>query len=231
MSFYNLVIYLYKIARATGLLLFDPLSIRYIIQFYKSLLPGHNALIDSRPWLVFKAIYWLNNYLGPNMHVFEYGSGGSTIFFSGRVKKVVSVEHDCNWYKEVSSVLNKKNILNCEYYLFAPERITGEAPEYSDKSYTSTAIKGFSFEKYVKSIEKYPDKSFDLVSIDGRARVPCVSHAIKKVRPGGYLLLDNADRKIYRQALLLLSGHKETRFSGIGPYNLHCWRTSIWKII
>lgn len=65
-----------------------------------------------------------------------------------------------------------------------------------------------SFEEYVKSIEEYPDESFDLVLVDGRHRSFCIPHAIPKVRPGGYLMLDNSDRRGYRDAISLMSDFK-----------------------
>ncbi len=54
-----------------------------------------------------------------------------------------------------------------------------------------------SFEKYVRSIDRFIDKSLDLVIIDGRARLSCITHALKKIRPGGYLMLDDSERERY----------------------------------
>ena len=38
------------------------------------------------------AFDWIEEYIKPNMSVFEYGSGPSTEYFSDRAKKVISVE-------------------------------------------------------------------------------------------------------------------------------------------
>ncbi len=48
----------------------------------------------GKPWLVFDAIHFLENWLKPGMRVFEYGSGVSTFFFAQRVAEVTNEERD-----------------------------------------------------------------------------------------------------------------------------------------
>jgi hypothetical protein len=64
---------------------------------------------------------------------------------------------------------------------------------------------------YAAFIDRFPDHSFDLVIIDGRARAACIQHAIPKVKKGGYLLVDDSERydlsKIRYQKRTDLSGH------------------------
>ena len=214
-------------------LLHNPYSIKFVPLWIRSLLPGHTALSDQVPWITFKAREWLDSYLKPYMYVFEYGSGGSTIFLSRRVNKLISIEHDKGYYSKVSSVLSKEGISNCEYVLSEPEKnISGGMLSYCLKSYTSTAIKytGMGFENYVKNIEKYPDGSFDLVIVDGRARSSCIPHTLSKIRPGGYLMLDNSERHQYQDAVSLLADYKRIDFFGIGPYYTNLWQTSVWRI-
>lgn len=94
-----------------------------------------------------------------------------------------------------------------------------------------------SFTKYVKSIDKYPDKSFDLVFIDGRVRIGCILHSIKKIKSGGFLVLDNSDEKKYKKASEILRSYKKHEFFGISPSNpylkyskISFWKASIWEI-
>jgi len=167
------------------------------------------------------------------MSVFEYGSGGSTIFFSKRVNKLTSVEHDKKYYRQVSSVLSEERISNCKYILCEPEKnISGEMPPYGPKSYTSTLKEyvDMSFENYVKIIEEYQDGEFDLVFVDGRARLSCILHSLRKIRHGGYLILDNSERQEYDDAKSFLVDYKRTDFFGIGPYSLELWQTSVWEL-
>jgi len=65
----------------------------------------------SLPWLNFAAIDFIKNFLEnkKNLQVFEYGSGGSTLFFLKKGYSVVSIEHCKEWY-------NKSNDLGIGIY-------------------------------------------------------------------------------------------------------------------
>lgn len=195
---------------------------------------GRNTFLDRRPWLTYRAAKWLDSYLEPVMRVFEYGSGGSTVFFAQRSKKVVSVEHSPEWYQVVQETLSELKISNVEYILKEPEKVDREREaDYSDPfSYSSGfqhTFEQISFHEYVKVIDNYPDGYFDLVLVDGRARPSCIMHAAHKIKQGGVILLDNSDRRRYKSAQMqYLSDYKCIRFFGIGPYSTHLWETAIF---
>ena len=229
--------FVYRLSKAITMLMYlflrDRISNKFAHLWIRSLLPGHTPLTDQVPWITFKAREWLESYLKLNMSVFEYGSGGSTIFLSKRVNRLISVEHDKGWYSCVSSVLSEEGISNCEYILCEPEKnISGETLFRGCRSYASKdkEYAGTSFEDYVKSIEKHPDESFDLVIVDGRARSSCLYHAISKIRLGGYLMLDNSERQEYNDAISLLADCRRRDFFGLGPRCLYLWQTSVWEI-
>ena len=46
------------------------------------------------PWFTYPAIRMLEKIITPDLRVFEYGSGGSSIWWSERVNEVYSIEHD-----------------------------------------------------------------------------------------------------------------------------------------
>lgn len=214
------------------LLLVNPMLIRFFIPWITSLKDERTPLKDGKPWITFEAEEWLNSFLDKKMSVFEWGSGGSTIFLSRRVKKLVSVEHDPDWYKQVKIVLKKNNISNCKCLLIEPERTVDMKTNPSNPlSYASSlqTYEGMSFETYAKSIEPFPDESFDLVLIDGRARPSCVFHAISKVRLGGFLMLDDSDRKSYQIGENLLVNWKRADFFGPCPYSINFRQTTVWK--
>jgi len=193
---------------------------------------GRDSLTEKTPLISFRAREWLDGNLKPDMAVFEYGSGGSTVFIAQRVRKIISVEHKRDWYQRASRFLAAQGISNCEYLLCEPENLSsGTSVRYSYQSYTSFKAEGFGFRAYVKSIEKYPDKSFDLVFIDGRARASCIFHALPKIKPGGYLLLDNAEREIYQDTISsLLHPYERIDFYGVGPFSTRASKTSAWRI-
>ena len=129
----------------------------------------------EEPWYTRKSIEFLANYLTKDMHIFEYGAGSSTAWFALRVGSVISVEHEASWKEEVIDKL-PKNITNVTI-IVCP---LGAA--------------------YVESIDQFADKKFDLICIDGRMRSQCILNSLNKVKPGGYLLVDNAERPHYQEA-------------------------------
>ena len=68
----------------------------------------------GRPWITYDAIKWLDCFLNQTMRAFEWGSGGSTIFISQRVKHLISIEHDKKWYQLVLQSIEKNIFFNCE---------------------------------------------------------------------------------------------------------------------
>lgn len=174
--------------------------------------------IKEEPWISEKAKKWLNFFLKPSMVIFEYGSGGSTIFFARKVKKIISVEYQLLWFLGVIFGLWRRGITNFKLHLSRPE--TGR---HLDRNYMSSDpnINSFSFKKFVTTIDQYPSHCFDLIFIDGRARNICIQHAISKVKNGGYILLDDSKRIDYQKGMHYLKKYHKTKLSG----------TTVWRII
>lgn len=169
------------------------------------------------------------------MRVYEYGSGGSTLFFAQRVREVISCEHDSAWAKQVSNALGE---LRCENFtLKVCEPIFDDAAtekELSDLDACvsgSPAYKGYQFQDYVHSIDQYPSEWFDIILVDGRSRPSCCKQSISKLKPEGYIVLDNAEREQYSEchALFQQQGYLKQDFYGPGPYNRYFWRTCVWQ--
>ena len=78
-------------------------------------------------------------------------------------------------------------------------------------------------------IDRYDDNVFDLVMVDGRARNSCIWHARRKVKPGGYLVLDNAEREKYLSGIKLMERWECLEFVGILPYAKEYCKTVVWK--
>lgn len=186
------------------------------------------------PWIVFRAKKFLDDYLKKDMKVFEWGSGGSTIYFCKKVNNVFAIEHDETWYNEVKEVISKENINNCEYYLIKPikNQLLTAMPYNAllNNSKTFDRYKSYSFKKYVRKIDEYPDRYFDFIFVDGRARAGCIKHAINKVKKGGILMLDNSERIDYKSFMGHIKGYERKDFYGRGPYSNNNWQTTIWYI-
>ena len=54
------------------------------------------------PWMTYAAIDFLEGVLAPDWRVFEWGSGTSTAWWSGRVAAIHAVEHDRQYYDQVA---------------------------------------------------------------------------------------------------------------------------------
>ncbi len=159
------------------------------------------------PWITIVAKNFIEKYLKDkskeSLKVFEFGSGGSSSFFLKYANEVVSIEHDPIWYKLVKEKIEKGNIQGWSGFLHEPEKIDSALSSSLDPGnpihyYTSTEVfKDCSFKQYVTSIDKYSDNYFDIVLVDGRSRPACLMHSINKVKTGGLLILDNAEREYY----------------------------------
>ena len=198
-----------------------------------SLRPGATPLQDHCPWITFAAREFLEARLRPAMRVFEYGAGGSTLFFCKLQCDVRTVEHDPAWADVTKQALLKNNLSAANLQLRPPEPdpdYVGKDPSDLDGYISSSAdFKGFSFRNYAGAIDGLGE--FDLVMVDGRARPSCFKTAFPKVAPGGLLLLDNAERLHYRgiHDRLNASGWKFRDFPGPGPYNTYFWQTCVWE--
>jgi hypothetical protein len=175
----------------------------------------------------YEAVVQIQNYLRPEALVFEYGSGSSTRYWISMGCKVVSVEHDQEFFGKMHGALAER----CDYRLVKPEfdsKIMMKSHEFPE-NYKSFDFDSHSFEAYVKFIDRYPDNYFDLVVIDGRARNSCIVHAIPKIKRGGILVLDNSDRDYYlKNTRFLLDGWTKKTFRGTVRGLLHKEQTTIY---
>lgn len=196
--------------------------------------PGRNPIDDQWPWFNFASKDCLEKILKKEMTVFEYGSGGSTLFFAKRCESVTSIEHDVGWAEKVRSTMISKGFKNWNYYVEQPSSYDSDSKAASDpRQYLSGSSKyyGMQFKNYACLIDQFPDASFDIVLIDGRARPSCFMHSFRKVKRGGYIILDNAERPHYSYIHDTLTKEKWIKrdFYGPGPYVEYFWRTTIWQ--
>lgn len=174
--------------------------VRHLPDFVYYNIGKRTPLDRELPWITVGAMREIVQRLNSDMKVFEYGSGGSTLFFAKMVKEVVSVEHDPQWHEVVKKRLEEKSYSNVELRLAPPEQ-----PENHDTvrypSLWKKEYQGLDFYRYVHAIDLFPDGYFDLILIDGRARAECLRVSVPKLRSGGTIVLDNADREIYTESI------------------------------
>ena len=209
---------------------------RFFLRWKKSLRPGASSIIDEQPWITFKAIDFLKIHLKPGHKIFEYGGGGSTLFFVKRVAQIITVEHNKVWFDTLQHIIENKKSDNWKGIFIPAEK--GDLvsnPEFANPYHYSSDDEpsiGFNYKKYVTSIEAFSNNYFDCVIIDGRSRPACIIHSIPKIKPSGFLVLDNSDRKYYLEQT---KNRIEKEFTqiisefGPSPYATEFTHTSIWK--
>jgi uncharacterized protein YuzB (UPF0349 family) len=158
---------------------------------------------EAVPWYTYAAIDFLGGRINGRMAVFEYGSGNSTIWWAKRVSRVVSFEHDEQWFTKVKLKL--------------PDNVTYRYSNLAPQGDYSTAI-------------LQHDKEFDVIVIDGRDRVSCAKNSLCALNDSGVIIWDNSDRDKYQDGYKFLSdnGFKRLDFSGFGPINTYGWCTSVF---
>ena len=191
---------------------------RFAFRWLRSLNKDYLFTTPS-PWMTFDAIEYLQSHIRPGWRVFEYGSGGSTLFWLHLGAECVSIEHDKEWYSIVSGYIGER--AQADYRLVLPELLTtaqDDADPSDPAQYLSSSLPGYSFKNYVTQIDTFPDQYFDVIVVDGRSRPSCLVHSIPKLKTGGLLVLDNADRKYYlEQTQPVLKGFLERKFIGAIP--------------
>jgi hypothetical protein len=195
--------------------------------------PGRSTMTDEVPWLTYEAIDFLNRYLNKSMHVFEFGGGGSTVYFAKNAGQVVTVEHDADWFRDMSVAIAKKGVTNWNGNLVTAE--DGGSGSIADPdAYVSDDenFQGKNFKKYASFIDQFENESFDIIVVDGRARPSCTKHAIPKLKKGGWLIIDNSDREYYFTAFRdILEKQFEVVSNQKGPAPYCTWftQTGIWR--
>lgn len=166
------------------------------------------------PWLNRAAIEVFDTLLKSSDHMVEFGAGRSTFWFSSRVERLISVEHQKAWAEDVQSKLKAKNINNVELKFFPTE--------YKDET------TGTMQSDYVIWLDTLENLSIDVALIDGTYRGAAATKVLPKLKCGGLLVIDNVNWYLPSESKTPASR------SGIeGPLNpiweevLHCisgWR-------
>ena len=161
----------------------------------------HN--LEPIPWVTYSFIDFIAERIKKDHTVFEFGSGNSTFYYAHRAQKVVSVEHDKDWF----------------------ERISAAKPVNSELVFCELHKDG----DYSKMPESMGQK-FDLIIVDGRDRVNCCYHSLPALSERGVIVLDDSEREIYAAAINFFKkeGFRELSFSGISPGLFYRKSTSVF---
>lgn len=207
---------------------------------------GEGKAVDAHgpvPWFTYPATRFFERIIRPEYRVLEYGSGNSSRWWSRRVKEVVSVEHDPEW----ADALRRERIQNLtvvervmhdmpgpacdkllreEYFPCSAFGVTSPDPT---RNYRAGLLDG-EYAAYAAVGLEYPAGHFDVIVVDGMARVLTAWIAARQVADSGIIIFDNSDRAEYEAGYQLLrkAGFQRIDFWGLGPINPYEWCTSLF---
>jgi len=155
------------------------------------------------PWFTYSFIDFMEPRLSDTLHVFEYGSGYSTRYFSKRVASVTSAEHDREWL--AAGMKDKAENVTLIHYEGAV-----------DGDYCRAAT--------------LQGKKFDVILIDGFDRNNCCKHAADALTEQGVIIFDDTELDKFQEGISYLkqAGFKMLPFSGISPGLFYRKETSVF---
>lgn len=155
----------------------------------------------------------IKSFLDKDKIMFEYGSGGSTLYFSNYVKHLYSAEHSKEWTDKIDTKIQERNIQNITLLYAEPNKaeliknniteigITKPPISFKDDmritfscnldekwAYGDSGLKMKVFNDYINLINKTKIK-YDIILIDGRARGECSINAYPHLKDNGYLII------------------------------------------
>jgi len=152
------------------------------------------------PWMTYAAIFYLEQLDMSTKDVFEWGSGNSSLFFSQRVRSIVSIEYKKDWYEYVLAKKTDNMTL-----------ILADETEYA-------------------SVINKDSKKYDVIVVDGEIdrRLECAQYAVSHLRDTGVVIVDNSDWLTNTCAFLRDQDFIQVDMAGLGPINNYTWCTSFF---
>ncbi len=186
----------------------------YVLPYLKhSIVFKTTPLKLGLPWWSYKSIDKTLSFINPEMKVFEWGSGGSTLFFARRVKYVNSVEDDPLWLDQLQSKLKQEGINNVKI-------------SYCPFDFRNP--KNFPESAYLNALSS---NEYDIIIIDGQdctfqERITCFQHAEKYSDNSKYIIMDD----FWRYETLLTNNRalKTEVLESVGPCRLGVTNTAIF---
>ncbi|MGA8264286.1 MAG: hypothetical protein WB779_07590 [Ignavibacteriaceae bacterium] len=155
------------------------------------------------PWITYPFIDFISERLNKNIDIFEFGSGNSTFFYATKVKSLITVEHDKQWFDKISKII----------------------PENVEIIFREGDTDG----NYCRCIKDTHNK-FDIIIDDALDRVNCIYSSLESLSEKGVIILDDSERKEYKDGVdfLIKSNFKKLDFWGIAPGILFRKCTSVF---
>ena len=183
---------------------------RYVAQ---NLVARKSPLDLALPWFAYAAIDFLDGQLRRDMRVFEFGSGGSTIFFAERCAAVRAVEEEARWASRVRKRAAGLELPNVEIIDAAFD--FNRAQDFVSSNYLAQVGSGM----------------WDVIVVDGAdndftIRPICFRRAESQIKPGGMIVVDDSWR--YTQLRTAHHARRVRVFESVGPARFGVTSTDIY---
>jgi hypothetical protein len=159
---------------------------------------------DPVPWFTYPAIAYIEALNLENSYVLEFGAGHSTLFWAERVKQILSIETNKDWFDEINAKLDGTNV----------RHVSLEHHETSDQ--------------YLLSLKQNSARQFDVIIVDAIDRFRTLEGVIGMLSDVGFIILDNSDWYPGCCEFMREKGFTQIDFSGLGPQNSYAWTTSFF---
>ena len=157
-----------------------------LIPYFRYSITNSSPLELELPWWSLSAIREMDKHLNHSHRVFEWGSGGSSVFLAKKCKELTTIEHDSNWFEQVKTILKEQEITNSRLLL-------REINLENEQAFLSSP--------YAQSLQS----TYDVIVIDGEdhfgpesswsGRESCFELAEKWIcKDGGLLVVDDSWR-------------------------------------
>jgi hypothetical protein len=165
------------------------------------------------PWWSFGAIRAVKKFCTGAEDVFEFGSGGSTIFLAGLCRSVAAVEDDATWCARMRQELDRRELRNVELRLHP---------------FDFQRPVGFAESDYLRAVS---GQTYDLIVVDGQdwtydVRPMCFARAEQQIRPGGLIVVDDSWR--YPQLREQHRARSVQHCEGVGPCRVGVTSTDLF---
>lgn len=166
--------------------------------------------------------------INKRLNILEFGSGISTILIgrlirlNGLKSKIISIEHDLSWFKEMKDTIEREGLQESVKIILSPLK-----EEHGIYWYDKHAIE-----------DKARDILFDSVIIDGppaweegkeKARQPAFGFLINKLSENYIVFLDDANRAGEQQIIMDWTEKYSVNFNSIGPSLAYTYKGKIFS--
>ena len=160
--------------------------------------------VDQVPWFTYGAIDLIEHQISPLTRVLELGGGGSTAYWLNRGHDVVTIEQDPLWLARIKGAIGE----NDNWTSICVLNINSDTLEAQDLGLFDVIVNDFS-----------------------GPREDVAPWIVRALKPGGWIIWDNSDRKSYQDGILHLKsqGFGYVSFFGLGPINSYASETTIFS--